>query len=116
MESRGFIFGAPLALRMGLPFVPVRKAGKLPADTEKVSYALEYGEATIEIHKDALKPGQKVLVVDDLLATGGTAEATLELIDRLGAEATVIAFVIELDFLEGRKRLPEDRVDSLLHF
>ena len=116
MESRGFIFGAPLALRMGLPFVPVRKVGKLPGDTEKVSYALEYGEATIEIHRDALTAGQKVLVVDDLLATGGTAVAPLELIDRLGAETVAIAFVIELDFLEGRKRLPEGRVDSLIHY
>ena len=116
MESRGFIFGAPLALRMGLPFVPVRKVGKLPGDTEKVSYALEYGEATIEIHRDALRPGQKVLVVDDLLATGGTAIATLELIDRLGAETTAIAFVIELDFLEGRSKLPAGLVDSLIHY
>ncbi|MDP7112722.1 MAG: adenine phosphoribosyltransferase, partial [Myxococcota bacterium] len=107
---------APLALRMGLPFVPVRKVGKLPGDTEKVSYALEYGEATIEIHRDALRPGQKVLVVDDLLATGGTAIATLELIDRLGAETTAIAFVIELDFLEGRSKLPAGLVDSLIHY
>ncbi len=116
MESRGFIFGAPLALRMGLPFVPVRKVGKLPADTEKVSYSLEYGEATIEIHRDALAPGQKVLVVDDLLATGGTAVATLELIGRLGAEVAAIAFVIELDFLDGRSKLPADKIDSLIHY
>ncbi len=116
MESRGFIFGAPLALRMGVPFVPVRKAGKLPADTEKVSYSLEYGEATIEIHRDALAPGQRVLVVDDLLATGGTAAATIELIERLDAVVVGCTFVIELAFLDGRSRLPSGMVHSLITF
>lgn len=116
MESRGFIFGAPLALKMGVPFVPVRKAGKLPADTEKVSYALEYGEATIEIHRDALTADQRVLVVDDLLATGGTAAATIDLIERLDAKVMACAFVIELGFLEGRGKLGDVPVDSLITY
>ncbi len=116
MESRGFIFGAPLALRMGIPFVLVRKAGKLPAETVKVNYTLEYGEATLEIHKDALKPGQRVLIVDDLLATGGTAAATIKLIEHAGAEVVTCAFFIELGFLGGREKLPEGMVDSLITY
>lgn len=114
MESRGFIFGTPLALRLGVPFVPVRKAGKLPWKTEAASYSLEYGEATIEIHQDALKPGQKTLIVDDLLATGGTAAATIDLVERLGAVVARCMFVIELGFLEGRAKLPEGLVESLI--
>ena len=116
MESRGFIFGAPLALAMELPFIPVRKAGKLPAVTEKVSYSLEYGEATLEIHRDALRPGQKVLIIDDLLATGGTALATIELVERLGGVVVACSFVIELSFLDGARNLPEGIVDSLITF
>ncbi len=114
MESRGFIFGCPLAIRLGVPFVPVRKAGKLPAETVSAAYALEYGEAVIEIHKDAITPGQKVLVVDDLLATGGTAEATVGLIRELGGDIVACTFVIELAFLDGRAKLPDVEVDSLL--
>lgn len=116
MESRGFIFGAPLALKMEIPFVLVRKAGKLPAETVKVDYTLEYGEATLEIHKDALEPGQRVLIVDDLLATGGTAAATIELIEDVGADVVTCAFFIELGFLKGRDKLPEGMVDSLIIF
>ena len=114
MESRGFIFGCPLALRLGVPFVPVRKKGKLPAETVQASYSLEYGEATIEIHRDAIAQGQRVLVVDDLLATGGTAEATVGLIRDLGGDVVACSFVIELSFLEGRAKLPGVEVDSLL--
>jgi len=116
MESRGFIFGAPLALRMDIPFVLVRKEGKLPAETMKIDYSLEYGEATIEMHKDALEPGDRVLVVDDLLATGGTAAATVKLIEQAGAEVVKCAFFIELGFLKGRDKLPEGKVDSLITY
>ena len=116
MESRGFIFGPPLALRLGVPFALVRKKGKLPGETEEVSYNLEYGEATIEIHKDAIKPGQNVLIMDDLLATGGTAAATIELVERLGGEVSSCTFVIELSFLNGRDKLPEGKVESLIKY
>lgn len=116
MESRGFIFGAPLALRMGVPFVLVRKEGKLPAETAKVDYTLEYGDATLEIHKDAIEPGQRVLIVDDLLATGGTAAATVKLVEGLGAEVVTCSFFIELGFLKGRTKLPDVKVDSLIIF
>jgi adenine phosphoribosyltransferase len=116
MESRGFIFGAPMALKMGVPFVLVRKAGKLPAETMKVDYTLEYGEATLEIHKDALEPGQRVLIVDDLLATGGTAAATIKLIENSGAKVVTCAFFIELGFLGGRKKLPDGMVDSVITY
>lgn len=104
-ESRGFIFGAPLALELGIPFVPVRKPGKLPRETVSQSYQLEYGEDTLEIHKDAIKPGDKVLLVDDLLATGGTIEATVKLVEKLGGKATDAAFVISLPELGGEARL-----------
>ncbi|MDR1695268.1 MAG: adenine phosphoribosyltransferase [Endomicrobium sp.] len=105
IESRGFLFGMPLALKMGLPFVPVRKKGKLPAETVSVTYKLEYGEACIEMHKDALKPGERVLIIDDLLATGGTTKAAIELVEKLGAEPVAAAFVVELGFLSGRNSI-----------
>jgi adenine phosphoribosyltransferase len=116
VESRGFIFGAPLALLLNVGFVPVRKFGKLPAETIRVEYALEYGSNTVEIHTDALRPGQKVLIVDDLLATGGTVGAAVELVERLGGEVAGIAFLVELTFLQGRKRLAGQQIFSLLHY
>lgn len=116
MEARGFIFGPALAYRLHAGFVPVRKPGKLPAATAKVSYDLEYGSNALEIHKDAVHPGQRVLIVDDLLATGGTAAATAELAHGLGAEIAGLAFVVELDFLKGREKLAKYEVFSLLHY
>lgn len=116
IESRGFIFGAALAQRLGLGLVTVRKPGKLPADVHAVEYELEYGVDRLEIHRDALVPGRRVVVVDDLLATGGTAAATVKLIEMLGAEVAACLFVIELDFLAGRKALAATRVTSLLHY
>ena len=104
MESRGFIFAAPVAYKLGAGFVPVRKLGKLPAETISVEYELEYGANTLEIHRDAIKPGQRVLVVDDLLATGGTVSATIELIESLGGEVAACIFLVELTFLAGRDR------------
>lgn len=115
-ESRGFLFGAPLAYKMGCGFVLVRKPGKLPAHVEKVSYQLEYGEDSLEIHTDAIEPGQKVLLIDDLLATGGTISASAELVQKLGGKIVGFAFLIELDFLEGRKRLEGYDVFSLIHY
>lgn len=105
MESRGFIFAAPLAYKLGAGLVPVRKLGRLPAESLHVSYDLEYGRNTLEIHRDAIQPGQRVLVVDDLLATGGTVLATMELVRQLGGEVVGLAFLIELLYLEGRKNL-----------
>ena len=105
MEARGFILAAPVALALGTGFVPVRKAGKLPRETHAVSYALEYGEATLELHTDALQKGHRVLIVDDLLATGGTADAAAKLVGRQGAVVAGYQFVIELGFLDGGKRL-----------
>lgn len=105
VEARGFIFGALIASELGLPFVPMRKPGKLPWKTKKIDYALEYGTASIEIHEDALKKGQKIALVDDLLATGGTSEAACKLVSDFGAEVCAIAFVVELAFLGGRKIL-----------
>ncbi len=116
MESRGFIFGVSVAERLGVGFVPVRKPGKLPAETVSEEYELEYGTDTLQMHKDALGPNDKVLVVDDLLATGGTAAATVRMIESLGASIAGIAFVIELDFLKGRERLGDYDLCSLLHF
>jgi adenine phosphoribosyltransferase len=116
IESRGFIFGAPLADRMGLPFVPVRKPGKLPAARMSVEYSLEYGQSQLDIHSDALAPGQRALVIDDLLATGGTALATAKLIELLQAEVAGFAFVVELEALGGRKRLDGYEVVSLARF
>ena len=114
IESRGFIIGAPLALRLNVPFVLVRKKGKLPADKVEKSYDLEYGQATIEMHRDSIESGQRVLIVDDLLATGGTTAATIDLVEGLGGEVVSCAFVIELGFLKGRSKLPEGKVDSLI--
>lgn len=105
MESRGFIFGAPLAYLLGAGFVPVRKKGKLPWETTSVEYSLEYGTAELEIHRDAVGPGQKVLIVDDLLATGGTASATIQLVEKLGGDVLAMAFLIELGALEGRAKI-----------
>ena len=116
MEARGFIFGPALAYRLNAGFVPVRKPGKLPAETVKVSYQLEYGSNSLEVHKDAIRKGDRVLIVDDLLATGGTAVATAELASGLGAQIAGLAFVVELDFLRGRERLGNYDVFSLLHY
>jgi adenine phosphoribosyltransferase len=116
MEARGFIFGPALAYRLNAGFVPVRKPGKLPAATVKVQYELEYGSNALEIHKDAIQKGQRVLIVDDLLATGGTAEATARLATSLGGEIAGLAFVVELDFLNGRDKLKPYNVFSLLHY
>jgi adenine phosphoribosyltransferase len=116
MEARGFIFGPALAYRLNAGFVPVRKPGKLPAATVKQEYALEYGTAALEIHKDAIQKGQRVLIVDDLLATGGTAEATANLALQLGAQIAGLGFVVELDFLKGREKLKSYDVMSLLHY
>jgi adenine phosphoribosyltransferase len=116
MEARGFIFAPALAYRLNAGFVPVRKPGKLPAATAKYDYALEYGTNTLEIHKDAIQPGQNVLIVDDLLATGGTAEATTKLAASLGAKIAGLSFVVELDFLKGRDKLKQYDVFSLLHY
>ena len=114
MESRGFIFSAPLAYKLGAGLVPVRKLGKLPAETIEVEYALEYGSATLEIHKDAIQPGQKVLIVDDLLATGGTVRGTVELVRRLGGEIVGLSFMVELGSLKGREQLGEFEIHALL--
>jgi adenine phosphoribosyltransferase len=116
MEARGFIFAPALAYRLNAGFVPVRKPGKLPAETVKYDYALEYGTNSLEIHKDAIQEGQRVLIVDDLLATGGTAEATVKLASSLGAKIAGLGFVVELDFLNGRQKFKNYEVMSLLHY
>ena len=116
MEARGFIFGPAVAYRLNAGFIPVRKPGKLPAATARYDYALEYGTNTLEIHKDAIQKGQRVVIVDDLLATGGTAEATTKLASSLGAEIVGLGFVVELDFLNGRDHLKQYDVFSLLHY
>jgi adenine phosphoribosyltransferase len=116
MESRGFIFSAPMALELDAGLVPVRKLGKLPADTLSVEYALEYGSNTLEIHRDAIQPGQKVLIVDDLLATGGTVQGTIELVERLRGEVVGLAFLVELEFLHGREALGDRRVASVIRY
>lgn len=116
IESRGLIFGPIVAYQAGAGFVPVRKPGKLPAATEKVEYALEYGSDSLEIHKDAVSHGARVLIVDDLLATGGTAAGVARLVERLGGKVAALVFVVELDFLNGRRKLPGYEVRSLLHY
>lgn len=113
-ESRGFLFGAPIAYNMKKPFVLVRKKGKLPRETVSCKYELEYGSAEIEIHKDAIQPGQKVVLIDDLIATGGTIEAAAKLVEELGGEVVKILFLIELAGLEGRKRLAKYDVDAVV--
>lgn len=116
VEARGFIFAPTLAFALGAGFIPVRKPKKLPAETERVTYDLEYGTDTLEIHKDAITPGQRVLLVDDVLATGGTAAAVVRLIHQLQGELVGAAFVIELDFLGGRRKLDGVGVTSLIHY
>ena len=116
MESRGFIFSAPMAYQLDAGFVPVRKLGKLPAETVSVEYALEYGTNTLEVHKDAIAPGQKVLVVDDLLATAGTVLGTIELVTQLKAEVVGLAFLVELLFLKGRDRLDGHEIHSVIQY
>lgn len=116
MESRGFIFGPPIAMALGCGFAPIRKPKKLPFDTLAESYDLEYGSDTLEIHTDAAKPGQRVLIVDDLIATGGTAEASGKLIEKLGATIAGYAFLIELTFLPGRQRLGNSKIHTLISY
>jgi len=116
IDARGFIFGAAAALQLGVGFVPVRKKGKLPWETEACAYSLEYGEAQIEVHKDAVHSGERILLIDDLLATGGTAAAAVELLRRLGCDLLGIAFLIELKFLNGRERLKDVPVSALLEY
>ena len=115
-ESRGFIFGMPIAYNLKKPFIPIRKKGKLPCETASIKYDLEYGSAEIEIHKRSIKPGDKVVIVDDLMATGGTAKAIMEMVEEMGAEVVASAFLIELDFLNGRKALPDCRVEAVIHY
>jgi adenine phosphoribosyltransferase len=116
VEARGFIFGSALAYKLGAGLVPVRKEGKLPYKTKKVSYSLEYGNATVEIHEDAIKPGSRVLIVDDLLATGGTLGATVDLVNQHGGDIVAVAVLIELDFLNGREKLKDTPIFSLIHY
>ena len=115
-ESRGFIFGTPIAYNMRKPFVPVRKKGKLPCETIEVEYDLEYGSAVIEMHKDSIKPGQKIMIVDDLIATGGTIEAIVKLVEKLGGEVVGAAFLVELKGLKGRERLKGLDVHSVIAY
>lgn len=115
-ESRGFIFGVPVAYAMHKPFIPVRKAGKLPCETVSQSYDLEYGSATIEIHKDSIKPGQKVVLIDDLIATGGTIEAAAKLVEQLGGEVVKMLFLLELKGLNGREKLKDYDVESIVSY
>lgn len=116
IDARGFIFAAAVADRLGAGFVPVRKKGKLPWETRQMSYSLEYGESVVEIHRDAVAPGENVLLIDDLLATGGTAAAALALLDQLGAKVVRVAFLVELGFLKGREKLGDHKIESILIF
>ena len=116
IEARGFLFGAPLAYRLGMPLVPARKEGKLPAETMKTEYALEYGTAVVEIHRDGVKPGQRVLIVDDVLATGGTLAGTAKLVEEAGASVESLGLVIELTGLDGRKLLQGRDIFSLVQY
>ena len=116
IESRGFLFGTPIAYKLKKPFVPVRKKGKLPFDTVEQDYSLEYGSAVIEMHADAIKPGQRAVIIDDLIATGGTVRAAAKLIERLGGSVAKAIFLIELPALAGRENLSEYAVDSVVQF
>jgi len=117
IEARGFIVGSAVAYKLNVGFIPIRKPGKLPSKTERESYDLEYGKDSLEIHVDAIEPGKRVLVVDDLLATGGTAEAAVKLVKKLGGVIIGIAFIVELEFLKGREKLPEDcKITRLISF
>ncbi len=116
IESRGFIFGPAVAVHLGCGFAPVRKPGKLPYETAEISYELEYGSDTLEIHVDAPKPGSRILIVDDLLATGGTAAATAELVEQVGGKVVGFSFLIELDFLGGRQKLGDRTINALIHY
>ncbi len=116
MEARGFIFGSLAAWELSVGFIPLRKPGKLPYDVQSASYELVYGSAALEVHTDAINPGDKILLIDDLIATGGTAEASCKLVEKLGGEIVGCAFVIELDGLNGREKLSHYRVHSLLHY
>jgi adenine phosphoribosyltransferase len=116
MESRGFIFSGPIAYKLNAGLIPVRKLGKLPAETVSVEYALEYGSNTLEIHRDAIRPGQRVLIVDDLLATGGTVRGTIELVERLQGQIVGLAFLVELQFLKGRERLAGYKTTSVIKY
>ena len=116
IESRGFILGAPLALQLGCGFVPVRKPGKLPGTTLRQEYDLEYGTDAVEIHQDGIEPGERVLIVDDLLATGGTMAAACQLVEKLGGEIVGLSFLVELAFLNGRERLPDYRIETVVQY
>jgi adenine phosphoribosyltransferase len=116
IEARGYIFAAPLAYRLNAGLVPIRKPGKLPAETVSVTYELEYGTDSVEMHQDAIAPAEKVLLIDDLLATGGTAQATCKLLRQQGAELAGVAFLVELDFLNGREKLKDMDIFSIVHF
>jgi len=116
IDARGFIFGAPVALALGAGFVPLRKQGKLPAATYSESYSLEYGEDAVEIHRDAIAPGERVLLIDDLLATGGTASAAMRLLNKLGADVVSVSFLIELAFLGGRSNISSNKIHSILSY
>ena len=113
-ESRGFIFGVPVAYNLHKPFVPIRKKGKLPCETIEASYELEYGSATVEMHRDSIRPGQKVVIIDDLIATGGTVEACAKMIEQLGGEVVRIVFLMELAGLKGREKLARYDVESVI--
>lgn len=116
IESRGFILGALVARELGVGFIPVRKPGKLPANVTSIEYALEYGTDKLEVHADACDDGARILIVDDVLATGGTARATCELLERIGAQVVGLSFLIVLDFLKGRERLPDRRIETVLSY
>ena len=116
IEARGFVFGPMLAARLGTGFIPVRKPGKLPAETVDVTYDLEYGQGSLHLHTDAVEPGERVLIIDDLLATGGTAAASCQLVEKLGGQVAGLGFIVELTFLNGRNKLPDRNVFSLLQY